>query len=171
MSKQVNLNSVVQLRNECDEHLSPVFTKLGYKETFTLTDLKLAVGYLSVLAAGLLFQLDKKFKNDFNNKEYVFYTTIAVAVGAGFHLAFLFVNTFVSKNIKFQGVKGKKKLNVSTVTKSKTDPSYFVTVELDGKKVDQVVPFNTVFNSNGYLEYAELETKLQSIVNKLEKEA
>lgn len=167
--KKVSLHSVPALKTESDEHLSTIFDGLGYTESFTIIDVKLVVGYLSVAAAGLMYYLDKQYKNDFNNKTYVLY--IQLLVVAFFTLQFIWylVSKFVEKDVKYTGKKQGKTIKVSTSTKSKTDPFYQVIVNIDGKDHSLSIPFKDIFFDDGFLSLDAFKGKIVPFIESVDK--
>lgn len=170
MAKKINLNSAVALRNECDDHLAPAMHRIGYNESFMLINTKLVIGYASVLFAGLMYYIEKKFKNDFTNQRYVTYTEILVILFFLFQFIWYLFNKFIQKSIKYVGIKGSKTLKISTHLKSKTEPVYYVSFDLDGTIDEEQFELTTVFKENGYIDFAIYSKKLGDIVHKLEKE-
>lgn len=162
--KPQNLNSVADLKNACDETLPAVFASLGYTESFTLTDTKLALGYITVLLAGGLYLAEKKFENNFSNSLY--YNLQAILVGV-----FIIVNStlwvftkFILKKIKYTGINQKgEKIQVSTWCESNTEPVY--QVEITGVKQFQI-DLTKVFNQDGFLEFQALKAAFSSQMSK-----
>lgn len=171
MAKKVNLNSAVALRNECDQHLAPAFSRLGYKESFMLKDIKLIIGYLCVAFAGLMYYAEKKYKNDFNNGQYVFYTEVLVVLFFGFQFIWYLFGKYVVKTTKYVGIKGAKTLKVSTHLKSKTEPVYYIDVDLDGTIDQEQIELTKVFRETGFIDFKIFSDKLIGIVSKMEKNA
>lgn len=167
--KKVSLHSVPALKTESDEHLSAVFDDLGFTESFIIVDVKLIVGYLSVAAAGLMYYLDKKFKNDFNNTAYVFYIQFLVSVFFTLQFVWFLVSKFVEKDIKYTGKKNGKTLKVSTSTKSKTDPVYQITINLDGKNHASSIPFKDFFFDDGFLSMDAFKAKIVPSIESADK--
>lgn len=169
--KKVSLYSVHALRTESDEHLSEVFETLGFKESFTLIDTKLILGYSSVILSGLMYYLEKKFKNDFTNYEYVRYLQILVV---GFFviqsILFLF-SKFIEKNIKFKGYNKKtgKSVTVSTFTRSKYDPNYQIIINIDDIENKLSIPFNELFFDDGFLNFSEFKNKIIKFFEDIDK--
>lgn len=167
--KKVSINSVPGLKSESDEHLSTVFDTLGYTESFKLIDIKLIVGYLSVGAAGLMYYLDKKFKNDFSNSTYLFYIQLLVGTFFTLQSIWFLISKFVEKNIKYIGVKKGKTIKVSTSVKSKTDPNYQITINIDGKGHSLTIPFKDIFFDDGYLSMDPFKEKIINFVKSVDK--
>jgi hypothetical protein len=167
--KKVSLYSVPALRTEADEHLSEVFDSFGYTESFKLIDTKLALGYLSVALAALMYYIEKQYKNDFTNKKYVSYLQILVA---GFFIIqsiiFLF-GKFVEKNIKYTGAKKGKAITVSTFIKTKTDPIYRITIKSDNISNEFSIPFKDIFFDDGFLSMDAFKTKIGEFFENIDK--
>ncbi|ODV83355.1 hypothetical protein CANARDRAFT_25160 [[Candida] arabinofermentans NRRL YB-2248] len=169
MSKKININSIVALRTECDDHLPVILTKLGYSQSFALVDFKLAVGYLCVAISGLLYYLEKQYDNDFGNLEYVNYTKILVAIFFTLNSVWYLFGKFIEKDIKFVGTKGTKKLTVSSKVKSKYDPVYSLVFAIGEETFQDTIEFKTVFTEDGFLDYAVFAEKVGADVAKVEK--
>lgn len=140
----------MDLRNTVDDNLPLTMEALGYEQSFTLIDIKLALGYLTVAIAGLLFYLDKKFS--FKETYYV----IAGCVVVYFILSsilYFFTSTPKYKNNKFVGYnESKQKIEVFTWT-SKYDPIYNVKIVIDDNDASATVtefPFMKMFDAFGY---------------------
>ncbi|QPG76085.1 hypothetical protein FOA43_003471 [Brettanomyces nanus] len=170
MVKKVNLNSAVALRNECDEHLSGALSKVGYEQSFSLVDTKLVIGYSCVILAGLMYYVEKKYKNDFNNPDYVMYTELFVVLFFVLEFVWYLFSKFVEKSIKFVGTKGHKTLKVSSHLKSKEDPVYYLEFDLDGTVDEEQVEFTRLFTADGFLDFAVFSKLLVDVVNKIEKD-
>lgn len=160
------------MKTECDEHLSDVFADLGYTESFKLIDIKLIIGYTSVVLAGLMYYIEKKFKNDFNNLNYVFYLQLLVGSFFSIQAIWLIFSKFVEKNIKYVGYnKENKVIKISTSTKNKTDPNYKIVVISDTDSSSQnnelVIPFNTIFYSDGFLSIVDIKDKISTFLKSI----
>lgn len=167
--KKISLYSVPALKSETDEHLGDVFESVGYTESNTYLDTKLILGYASVGLAGLMYHFEKQFKNDFHNKTYVLYLQCLVfGYFALQTINYLFMK-IVEKDIKYVGYKKGKKLVVSTSTKSKTDNSYNMVLQIDGDDQKLSFPFNEVFFDDGYLSLDALKEKIMPIVSQFDK--
>lgn len=124
--------------------------QLGYEQSFTLIDTKLALGYLTVAIAGLLFYMDKKlaFKD-------TYYYVIACVALYGIISAILYYFTAgPEKNNKYVGyTDDKKKISVYTWT-SKYDPIYHVKI-LSNDNVDSAtlvdIPFTKFYDAFGFI--------------------
>ncbi|TID16233.1 hypothetical protein CANINC_004232 [Pichia inconspicua] len=157
------------MKTEADEHIADVLESIGFSESHRNLDTKLVLGYTSVALAGLMYYLEKKFKNNFNNSSYVFY--LQLLVGSYFTLQtilYLFTK-FVEKNIKYIGYKKGKKITVRTSTPSKTDLLYEFTIEIDGAQHKLSFPLNEVFFDDGYLSLEAFKNKVIPIVQSRDK--
>lgn len=157
------------MKAETDEHLGDVFETFGYSESFKYFDTKLLLGYSSVALAGLMYYLEKTYKNDFTNKVYVSY--LQLTVGAFFFLQFVLYcfTKFVEKGVKYHGSKNGKTISVFTSTKSKTDPNYIITVKLDGNTEETAIPLNELFFDDGFLSIDAFKTKISTFVETFDK--
>lgn len=171
MGKKVNLNSVIALRNECDEHLAAAFIRLGYTESFTLQDTRLAIGYGCVVLAGIMYWMDKKYNNNFNDSTYVAWTEFLVASFFLLEGVWWLYSKYVEKQIKYVGTKGAKTLKVSTHVDSTTEPVYYMDFDLDGTTDAQNIEFAKVFREDGFLEFNTFAEILDNEVKGLEKKA
>lgn len=157
------------MRMEADEHIADVFDSIGYAESFKNLDTKLVLGYASVALAGLMYYLEKKFKNNFNNTMYVWYLQLLVAGYFTIQIILYLFSKFVEKGVKYTGYKKGKKVTVTTSTKSKTDLFYEVIIELDGKQHKLGFPLNEVFFDDGYLSLDAFKEKIVPIVREADK--
>lgn len=140
-----NHSSINDLRQVTDENLASVMTEMGYDESFLVGDIKLALGYLTVLIAGGLFYLDKKmsFKDSFG-------LTVAAVVAYFAISAVMLVLNRKTKNVKYMGSKQKQKIQIAGWTE-KYDPAYNITITVDGEVVaSEKFPFGKFFDSTGY---------------------
>ncbi|KAI3403400.1 SPC2 [Candida oxycetoniae] len=163
--KSTNLNSVKELQKATDEQLGSILQQLGFEESFMLTDLKLGLGLVTVVIAGLLFLADKRyeFKNIYGA------TVVSCVLYAVLNGVLLIINRKY-KNVKYIGYDSKgNKLTVASTT-GKYDPNYRVTVALNDKQSSQSsIPFNKYFDLIGYLNREEFTKLLAKEVNKLGK--
>ncbi|CAK9441063.1 uncharacterized protein LODBEIA_P49320 [Lodderomyces beijingensis] len=159
--KKSNLNSVKDLQKTTDEHLGSVLTQLGYEESFKLIDLKLGLGLVSVLIAGLLFVADKKFQF----KDIYSITVVCCVVYSVLNAAILAIN-YRYKNVKYVGYDSKgNKLTLATETK-KYEPVYYLSVDLNGRKHSTSIPFNKFFDAVGYFIRDEFTKELSEEISK-----
>ncbi|AWU73832.1 hypothetical protein CAS74_001638 [Pichia kudriavzevii] len=167
--KKVPLYSVPALKGECDVHIADVFGSLGYEESFGLMDTKLIIGYTSVAIAGLMYYLEKQYKNDFTNAEYVYYLQILVGFFFTLQGILYLFSKFIERDIKYRGTKKGKTVTVSTSTKSKTNVNYKMDIEIDHKHHECVFPLNEVFFDDGYLSMDAFKEKIVTFVGSIDK--
>ncbi|KHC77373.1 hypothetical protein MGS_03304 [Candida albicans P78042] len=162
--KKTNLNSVNDLRQTTDDHLGLVFQQLGYNESFTLIDLKLGLGLSTVVIAGLLFLVDKKYawKDSYN-------LTVIACVLYGIISGVLYLVNFFNKNVKYIGYDNKgNKLSVAT-SSNKLDPIYNVTISLNDRLVNAAFGFNKFFDVVGFFNRDAFTKLVENELNKLNK--
>ncbi|KAK6456679.1 signal peptidase complex subunit 2 [Scheffersomyces xylosifermentans] len=164
-SKKVNLNSVADLRQNTDDNLPSVLTELGYDESFKLIDTKLALGYSTVVIAGLLFLVDKKY--DFKQSYGV--TVFSVVLYFIISSILYYIN-YTNKNVKYVGYTEKGKKIVIATWSSKYDPIYNVRVTLDGKNTFTAqLKFNQFFDIVGYFNRDAFKELLLAEIAKTQK--
>ncbi|EGW30696.1 uncharacterized protein SPAPADRAFT_51908 [Spathaspora passalidarum NRRL Y-27907] len=135
--KKTNLNSVNDLRQATDDQLGQVMQQFGYEESFALIDIKLGLGVATVVIAGLLFLVDKKFtfKESYN-------ITVISIVLYGFCSGLLYLLNFLNKNVKYTGYNKKgRKVTIATWTANKFDPIYHISVTFGDRKQRVVTSF------------------------------
>ncbi|KAI5955230.1 SPC2 [Candida jiufengensis] len=160
--KKTNLNSVKDLQKTTDEQLGSVLQNLGYEESFKLIDLKLGLGLITVLIAGLLFLADKKFQF----KEIYNITFISCVLYGLINLA-LFGLNLKYKNVKYIGYDSKgNKIIISSEIK-KYEPNYYINVTINDKTTsNSVIPFNKFFDIIGFFNRDEFLKLLSHEINK-----
>ncbi|GMM46552.1 hypothetical protein DAPK24_031270 [Pichia kluyveri] len=166
---KVSIHSVPAMRVEADEHLGDVFETLGYTESFKYSDTKLILGYSSVALAGLMYYLEKKFKNDFTDRTYVSYLQLAVVSFFIVQFVLYCFTKFVEKGVKYHGTKKNKSISVFTSTKSKFDPNYNITLKLDGNTHKTTIPLNELFFDDGFLSIDAFKSKITGFVESFDK--
>lgn len=123
-----------------DENLASAFGELGYSESFALTDTKLALGYLTVLIAGLIFLGDKKY--EFNEIYYI--TAFLVVLYSIISLILMYFTSHKKyKNVKFVGYNDDNNKIVVVTWTEKYDPIYNVEIRIDDDK--QIKKFKLEF--------------------------
>lgn len=155
------------MRTICDENLSEIFNGLGFSESFTFIDIKLALGLLTVALSGGLFLLEKKvpFKDSY-------YPTIAILVvyfiASG--LLWLLAKHPQYKDIKYMGYsKDGKKITVSTST-TKYDPIYHIDLKFDqGETQTFKVEFMKLFDDFTNFHPDKLQEILNNEISKVNK--
>ncbi|ODV95646.1 hypothetical protein PACTADRAFT_50344 [Pachysolen tannophilus NRRL Y-2460] len=155
--KKINLNSVYDLKTNCDDNLSNFFESIGYSQDFHVIDIRLALTYTSIFLSALLFYLEKKFKNDFKNEEYYWYMIYVIAsfyVISGINWIYI---KFVEHNIKYMGkneITGDKITVATIVEKKNIPPTYKITITLNDKdKKVSSKPFTELYEETGFLNY------------------
>lgn len=143
-----NTSSITDLRNAVDDNLAASLGELGFSQSFTLIDAKLALGVSTVLISAALFVADKKlgFEKTFT------LTVVAVVLYFTLSALQLYLTSSKSyKNNKFVGYNDKKeKIAVYTWT-TKFDPVYHVKIVLNDKEsVTSKIEFAKVFDAFGY---------------------
>ncbi|EMG47540.1 SPC2 Signal peptidase complex subunit 2 [Candida maltosa Xu316] len=162
--KKINLNSVNDLRQATDENLGSIFQQFGYTESFTLTYLKLGLGLSTVVVAGLLFLVDKKYtwKESYN-------VTVLSCVIYGILSGILYLINFFNKNVKYIGYDKKGKKLTVAATSTKYDPIYNITITLEEKSVSGALPFNKFFDVVGFFDRDAFGSLVKEELNKLNK--
>ncbi|CAX41954.1 signal peptidase complex subunit, putative [Candida dubliniensis CD36] len=164
--KKTNLNSVNDLRQTTDDNLGLVFQQLGYNESFTLIDLKLGLGLSTVVIAGLLFLVDKKYtwKDSYN-------ITVIACVLYGIISGILYLINHFNKNVKYIGYDNKgNKLAIAT-SSNKLDPIYNVTITLNDRSVHAALSFNKFFDVVGFFNRDAFTELVENELNKLNKKS
>ncbi|KAF3993583.1 hypothetical protein FT663_00253 [Candidozyma haemuli var. vulneris] len=119
------------------------------QQSFTLIDIKLGLGLVTVAIAGFLFWLDKNYS--FNDSYYVIAGSVALYFVISTVLLY-FTSGPGYKNNKYVGKKKKDTIAVFAWT-TKYDPIYNVKVVLNGNEqgaVTKEIPFNKIFDQFGY---------------------
>lgn len=119
----VNIFSLTELKNASDDTIPLTLEKLGYKQSHTLMDVRLALGYGGVIAAALAGAYD--YKVGFEKAKV--YTLIGVVI---YFLCYGSMNIwqfFVEKGTVYVGSKGDSKIIIKTSTQQ-SSPVYKVSV-------------------------------------------
>lgn len=161
-------SSVSELKLTSDEALPQVLESLGYEQSFTFSDIKLALGYVTVAIAALLFYIDKKFS--FNETYYV--VAGLIALYGLVSLVMYYLNSHPNlKNTTYVGYnKSNQKITVHTWC-TKYDPIYNVKIVLDDKRDGAnsgALAFNKFFDEFGYLNRQEFSSLVSGLVEKKE---
>lgn len=146
-------------------------SELGYAQSFSLIDTKLAVGLVSVSIAGLLFYVDKKY-----GFERTYNVTIISVVLYALLTAFYYYLSYLPKykNNKFIGYADSgEKILIAGWTRKHT-PTYFVRIEvstIDGKSQssETKIEFTKLFDGFGYYKQEHMTNFLKAEVEKLQK--
>lgn len=162
-----NFSSINDLRQATDDNLSSVLSELGYDESFKLIDTKLALGYSTVIIAGLLYYIDKKytFQESFN--------VTALSIVAYFLISgVLSYLKWTNKDVKYVGYTPKgKKISISGWTE-KFDSVYKTKIVLNGDDKNAVfadLEFSKLFDILGYFSRDGLLSLLKKEISKIEK--
>ncbi|GME72812.1 unnamed protein product [[Candida] boidinii] len=158
--KKIDLYSAVSLRTECDENLGNIMEILGYSQDFKLIDIKLALGYASVIIAAGLFKLEKTFNNDFHTTDYVSLTFLGVIAFALLNTVSYILGKLSGDNLKYAGSNSKtnKKVKIETTSKVvNAIPEYQIKLLFDNSKtINTKIEFTKLFNEDGFLQVEEL---------------
>lgn len=154
------------MRTVSDDNLPACLETLGYEQSFTLSDIKLALGVATVAIAGFMFYLDKKFGF------YETYWVLVACITAYFAISgvLFYLNMGSAKNNKYVGYNGKHKVLVHTWT-LKFEPVYHVKLYVDGEQRggELDLPFTKFFDSFGYFNREALtELLAKSLAKKTE---
>lgn len=135
--------------------------ELGYEQSFTLIDTKLALGYGTVAIAGILFYMDKKLPF----KDTYYCIVVCVVLYAIISAILYYYTSGPEKNNKYVGYNdGKQKIAVHTWT-SKYDPIYNVKIVLNDNIESAIlvdIPFTKFYDAFGFYNqgaFTELITK------------
>ncbi|GMM34772.1 signal peptidase complex subunit [Saccharomycopsis crataegensis] len=148
-----------------DLNLFFIFESLGYVESFSLIDVRLALGIGCCAISGATFYLDKhsEFKESINlvAAAIVLYSILASVLWGW--------SKFVEKNIKFVGYKKSQKL-IFKSSANKTDNLYSYEIKIgDNEPIIGSIEYNKVFNENGFLDFEEFKGYLTKEVEKIDK--
>lgn len=184
----VNLFNTSVLKTTCDDQIESILTKqLEYKPSYALIDTRLALGYASVIVAGLTAFLDYKL-GFFPAK---IYTAIGVSLYVILNVAYTYWIVFVEKGVVFNGhkeasenkqksVSNNQKLTIATKKGSKDskyDPVYEITVTISpaGSSAQTVVSkslqFNDYFATSGFIVFDKFAACVKNIVEEAEEKA
>ncbi|KAK9467223.1 signal peptidase complex subunit 2 [Lipomyces arxii] len=163
MSKpKVNLNSIPDLKNATDDEIVKILETKGFKQTFTLIDVRLAIGFLSVFVAAAVGGYD--YYVGFEAAKY--YTTIGVATYFVLNTILTSWLMFVEKGTFYQGFKSSHKISVKSFTKKYT-PVYEIHVSSKFKSIDAKLQFTEYFNTDGEIVNQPLERWLDTLLASL----
>ncbi|CAI5759660.1 unnamed protein product [Candida verbasci] len=164
MLKKTNLNSVKELLITTDDNLGSVFSQFNYEESFKLKDLKLGLGLIQVLIAGLLFLADRKFQ--FHD---IFTITVISCLLYGGINAVLYIINYKFKNVKYVGLNKSDKLVIKTWS-TKYDPIYNITIIKNDKETTTTqIPYNKIFDVLGLFNRDEFSKLIKLELGKLGK--
>ncbi|KAF2151362.1 hypothetical protein K461DRAFT_217743, partial [Myriangium duriaei CBS 260.36] len=140
-------------KNTTDETLTNYLNSLKIKQTHFYTDVRLALGYASVIICAITFAYDYKFGFD-KTKHYTVGTVILYFL---LNMAFSYWIWFVEKDIIYTGNYQGRKITISSWTK-KLDPTYRLKVRhasssagTDWKETEITAPFSRWFTADGFI--------------------
>lgn len=169
--KLTGISSIVQLRATCDDNLHASLSELGYTQSFSLIDTKLALGYLTVVIAGLLYVVDKKFGFEKTYNVTVLSVILYFLISG---ILFYLTSTKKYKNVKYIGYdESNKKILVATWT-NKYDPIYHLKIRFNDDESLAIVTsfeFMKVFDAFGYYKQDELTRLLKNELDKINKKS
>ncbi|KAK9322098.1 signal peptidase complex subunit 2 [Lipomyces orientalis] len=160
-TNKVNLSSLPDLKNATDDEIVKILTNKGYTQIFTLVDVRLVIGFLSVLVAAAAGGYD--YFVGFEKAKA--YTGIGVSVYFLLNMALTAWMMYIEKGTIYQGSKDGKKISVTSTTKKYT-PIYDlkITETTTSKSTQARKPFTDFFDSHGYIVTKPLEEWIDGIV-------
>ncbi|KAI6365170.1 hypothetical protein MCOR25_005464 [Pyricularia grisea] len=164
--EKISVYNTADLKNTSDDAIPNYLNSLKFKQSHTLTDVRLALGYSAFAISAACFFWD--YKLGFDSTKY--YTAAAVALYAVLNGALTLWAYFVEKNIIYVGTapSGEKITIASSVTKY--DPSYRLTITIvpkgasKGQTIEVARPFSEWFDSVGHFIAAPFQTMLATSV-------
>lgn len=151
MNTAVNPYSISEVSQRLDDEIPKVFTRLGYKQSFKLIDLKLLVGYSIAIIAAASFLLDKKYGH-VNVRGYQTILFIAYLVLSSI---FWYFKKFIESDIIYSGTKKDELIHFKSTYKEGY-PIYHVAII---KKINSIeksyqidLNIEKMFNEFGYLQ-------------------
>jgi len=146
---KISPHSLSDLKNTTDDALGNYCRSLpGFQQDNTKLDVRLALGYVSVLIAAAIFAADYKLGWEATKQ----WTAVAVAAYAVLNMAFTYWMWGVERGVVCEGRTGEgKKISMASKTK-KHDCTYYLTItrEAGTKQVQIQAPFTTWFTADGY---------------------
>nr|POF26216.1 signal peptidase complex subunit spc2 [Quercus suber] len=148
---KISPHSLNELKNTTDDALSNYLRGLHFVQNNSKLDIRLAIGYVSVIIAGATFVADYKLGWEATKH----WTLVAVVAYAILNTAFTYWMWAVEKGLVFEGNIGAKKIVIYSKTK-KHDPTYYLTVssiDTPGASPSEwhiKAPFTTWFTADGY---------------------
>ncbi|KAK1064600.1 signal peptidase complex subunit spc2 [Friedmanniomyces endolithicus] len=143
---KISPHSLAELKNTTDDALGNYLRGLKFEQDNTKLDVRLAIGYASVIIAAATFAADYKLGWEATK----IWTAVAVVAYALLNGAFTYWMWAVEKGCVFDGVREGKKISVASKTK-KHDPTYYLTVSSANSGSKQITaPFTTWFTADGY---------------------
>jgi len=149
--EKISVHSLPDLKNTSDDALPTYLNSIGFKQSHTLSDTRLVIGYLAFAICAATFTWD--YKLGFADTKY--YTAAAVAVYALLNGVLTFWIWGVEKGTVYVGVKDGRKIEIATST-TKHVPTYNVTfTEHSPKSKSPTItktarPFSEWFDAEGH---------------------
>ncbi|EMC93564.1 hypothetical protein BAUCODRAFT_50404, partial [Baudoinia panamericana UAMH 10762] len=150
---KISPHSLADLKNTTDDALGNYLRGLHFTQDNSKLDVRLAIGYISVIIAGVLFAADYKL----GWEQTKIYTAPAVIAYALLNAAFTYWMWAVEQGIVFEGLREGRKFSLSSKT-HKHDPTYYLTVSVTDPSTGsnspsswQIrAPFTTWMTADGY---------------------
>lgn len=177
--KAINLFNVSALKSTSDEQLNSILESAGYTPSHHLVDVRLAIGYSSILVAAVTAYIDYT-KGFFQGKTFI---SIGVAFYVILNLAYTYWIWAIEKGVEFYGTKSNgSTIAISTkkgTEESKYDPIYNISIKFSTKGQDEKsatvvtkkIGFNEFFATNGFIVYDKLESWVKDAVKETEEKA
>ncbi|KAK9314768.1 microsomal signal peptidase 25 kDa subunit [Lipomyces starkeyi] len=158
---KVNLSSLPDIKNATDDEIVKILSGKGYTQLFNLIDIRLTLGFLSVIVAAAAGGYD--YYVGFEKAKT--YTAIGVSIYFVLNMALTIWIMYFEKGTIYQGSKDGKKISVMSATKKYT-PIYDlkVTETTTSQSTQAKKPFTEFFDSHGYIVRKPLEEWLDGII-------
>ncbi|EGV61608.1 signal peptidase complex subunit spc2 [Yamadazyma tenuis] len=164
-----NLYNVAQLRTIVDDNLSDILGGLGYSESFKLTDIKLALGVLTVLLSGGLFLIEKKIPF---NESFTLTVLILAVYFAISGVLFFLTNSKRFKNIKYVGFNDNNEQITIVTSSPKYEPVYNIELRFGEERQQSVkthIEFMKIFDNFSMFQPELLKQLLSKEIEKVGK--
>jgi len=171
--EKISVHSLADLKNTSDDAIPAYLNSLSFKQSHTLTDTRLALGYSAFLICAATFYWD--YKLGFDSTKY--YTAVAVAIYTLLNGALTFWIWGVEKGTIYIGTNSAgDKIQIASKTE-KHVPIYNLTVtvwkkgEKDGKVVSIKKPFTQWFDKKGgfvVLPFQQMIASAVDVVGKMD---
>jgi hypothetical protein len=161
----VECSSSKDLKNTVDEHVPKVLNeKLGYTQSHTIEDVRLALGYGSVIVAGITAYLDY-YIGFVEMKSFITVGVVVYFILTALYNGCLYL---YERGLIYSGTIGSDTVLIRSITK-KSSPEYKLTVvktdRLTGKSTtDKTLStqFTELFDYRGFLIYSKLVSWLET---------
>ncbi|KAK7744861.1 hypothetical protein SLS53_003094 [Cytospora paraplurivora] len=164
--EKITVYNLADLKNTSDDAIPNYLNSLKFKQSHTLTDVRLGLGYTAFLVAAACFGWDYKF--GFEDTKY--YTAAAVAVYALLNTALTLWIWLKEKNIVYVGTAPSgETITIATHTK-KNIPIYNLAISIAPKSggkprtIDLSRSFTEWFDAAGHFVVTPFQTVLASTV-------